>query len=147
MICYKIAICVCSPKLSIGTMILFLPILRHVAAPWWSNTEINITEMLYPIDFMIFHKFAIHCVVNYEQEQWYYDFFQFLDMSLPPGGQIQKSIGQKYCTLVDFMICHKFAIHCACKLCKGTTIFIFFSIFRHIGAPWWPNTRINITEM
>ncbi len=27
--------------------------------------------------------------VNYEQER-YYDFFQFVDMPLPPGGQIQK---------------------------------------------------------
>ncbi len=31
-------------------------------APWWPNTDINMTEMLYPIDFMICHKFAIHCV-------------------------------------------------------------------------------------
>ncbi len=42
-------------------------------------------------------------------------FFQFLDMSLPPGGQIQKSIWLKYCTPIDFIICHKSAIHCACN--------------------------------
>ncbi len=63
---------------------------------------------------------------NYEQEWWYFDFFQFLDMSLPPGGQIQKSIWLKCCSLIDFMICHKFAINCACKLWTGMMIFRFF---------------------
>ncbi len=62
-------------------------------------------------------------------------FFQFLDMSLPPGGQIQKSIWLKCCTLADFMICHKFAIHCACKLWTGMMIFIFFPILGHIDGP------------
>ncbi len=74
-------------------------------------------------------------------------FFQFLDMSLPPGGQIQKSIRLKWCTLIDFIICHKFAIHCACKLWTGMMICRFFPIFWHIDAPWWPNTQINITEL
>ncbi len=59
-------------------------------------------------------------------------FSQFLDiMSLPPGSQIQKWIWLKCCTLIDFMICHKFAIHCACKLWTGMMIFRFFSIFWH----------------
>ncbi len=99
-----------------------------------------------PIHLMIGYKIAIH-IYEQEQERWYYDFFQFLDMSLPPGGQIQKSIRLKCCTLIDFTICHKFAIHWACKLWTGIMIFIFFPIFRHIDAPWWPNTEINITEM
>ncbi len=84
--------------------------------------------------------------VNYEHEQWYYDFFQFLDMLLPPGGQIQKSTWLKCCIQIDFIICHKFAIHCACKLWTGM-IFRYFPIFRHTDAPWWPNTHINFTEM
>ncbi len=80
-----------------GAMILrFFPVFRHVAAPWWPNTEI---------------------------------------------------IWLKSWTLIDFIICHNFAIHCACKLWTGMMIFRFFTIFRHIDAPWWPNTQINITEM
>ncbi len=67
-------------------------------------------------------------------------------MSLPPGGQIQKSIWLKCCTLIDFIICHKFAIHSARKVWTGTMIFRLFPIFRHIDAPWWPITQINITE-
>ncbi len=64
---------------------------------------------------------------------------------MPPGGQIQTSILLKCCTLIDFMICHKMAIHCACKLWTGMIIFRFFFFnFRHIDAPWWPNTEINI---
>ncbi len=62
------------------------------------------------------------------------DFYQCLDISLPPGGQIQKSIQLKCCTLIDFMICHKFAIHYACKLWTGM-IFRFFPIFSHLLPP------------
>ncbi len=65
------------------------------------------------------------------------------------GGQIQKSIRLKCCTLIDFMICPQvyFAIHCPYKLWTGMMIFRFFPISRHINAPWWPNAEINITEM
>ncbi len=38
---------------------IFFPIFRHVAAPWWPNTEINETEMLYPDRF--YHLIEIHC--------------------------------------------------------------------------------------
>ncbi len=71
--------------------------------------------------------------VTYEQERWYYDFFQFLNMLLPPGGQIQKTI---WLTPIDFTICHKFAIHCTCKLWRtGMMIFRFFSQFLDILMP------------
>ncbi len=73
--------------------------------------------------------------VNYEQKRWYYDFFQFLDTLLPPGGQIQKSIWLKCCTPIDFTICHKFANHCPCKLWTGMMIFRFFVQFLDIDAP------------
>ncbi len=96
------------------------------------------------IDFLICHKFAIHCPCKLWTGMM---IFRFLDILLHPGGQIQKSIWLKSCTLIGFMICHKFAIHCACKLWTGMMIFRFFPIFRHIDAPWWPNTEINITEM
>ncbi len=71
-------------------------------------------------------------------------FIQFLDMSLPPGGQIQKSIRLKWCTLIDFIICHKFAIHCAYKLLTGMMIFWFFSPhFFDISMP--PGGQIHIS--
>ncbi len=145
----KIAIhCVC--KLWKGTMILqIVPIFWHVTAPWWPNTEINMTEMLYPdrfhdLPFIASLQFIVH--VNYEQEWWYLDFFQYLDISMPLLAKNRNQYYWNICTQVDFMICHKFAIHCACKLWTGM-IFRFFPIFRHIDAPWWPNTEINITEM
>ncbi len=85
--------------------------------------------------------------VNYEEEQWILWFFSIFRHVAAPGGQIQTSIWLKCCTLADFMICHKFAIHCVCKLWTGMMIFRFFPIFRHIDAPWWPNTEVNITKM
>ncbi len=75
---------------------IFFPIFRHVAAPWWPNTEINMTEMLYPDRF-------------HELPQVCYSLCMFIMISI-------------------------------------YDIFIF-SKFRHIDAPWWPNTEINITEM
>ncbi len=79
-------------------------------------------------DFMICHKFAIHCACKLWklQEWWYLDFFQFLDISMPRGGQIQKSILLKWSTPIHFMICYKIAIHCVCKLWTGNMIFWFF---------------------
>ncbi len=127
--------------------ILIFPHFLHIDAPWWPNTEINITEMKYPIDFIICYTIAIHCVCKLWTGTMILWFFPIFYMSLPPGGQIQKSKWLKCCTLIDFIICHKFAIHCACKLWTGMMIFIFFPTFRHIDAPWWPNTEINITEM
>ncbi len=68
-----------------------------------------------------------------------------------PGGQIHKSIPgsilQKYSTLIHFMICYKTAIHCVCRAKLSTEMILFLPIFRHVAAPWWPNTEINMTEM
>ncbi len=75
----------------------------------------------------------------------YLDFFQFLDILMPTGGQIHKSILLKCRTLIHFRICYK--IHCVCKLWTGTMILWFLPISRHFAAPWWPNTEINMTEM
>ncbi len=54
---------------------------------------------------MICYKIAIHCVCKLWTGTTILWFFpQFLDMSLPPGGQIQKVTWLKCCTLIDFMI-------------------------------------------
>ncbi len=144
MICYKIAIhCVCRPKLSTETAN-FSTCRCPLVAKYWHQLWQKCSTL---IDFMICTSLQFIVYVNYEQERWYYDFFQLLDMSLPPGGQIQKSIWLKCFWYIYFIICHKFAIHCACKLWTGMMIFRFFPLFRHIDAPWWPNTEINITEM
>ncbi len=45
-------------------------------------------------------------------------------------------------TRIHFMIYYKIAIHCVCRLWTGTMIlWFFFPNFRHIAAPWWPNTE------
>ncbi len=88
---------------------------------------------LYLADFMICHKFAIHCVCKLWTGMMISRFFQFLDILMPPGGQIQKSILVKWSTPIQFMICYKIAIHCVCKLWTGTRYYDFFpksSIFR-----------------
>ncbi len=83
---------------------------------------------------MICCKIAIHCVCKLWTGMMIFRFFfQFLDISMPPGGQIQKSILLKWSTPIHFMIVYKIAIHCVCKLWAGTMILWFFpksSIFR-----------------
>jgi len=76
-------------------------------------------------------------------------FFHFFDKSMTPGGQMQKSIFLKFCTLIDFMIRYKFVIHSVSELWTATMIFgLFFdfSIFLTTLGPWWQNALTNITE-
>ncbi len=131
-ICHKFAIhCACKLWTRMMTF-RFFPILWHIDAPWWPNTQINITEMIVSW-FATKLQFIVYVALNYQQER--YDFFQFLGMSLPPGGQIQKSIWLKCCTLIDFMICHKFAIQCARKVWTGTMIFRLFQFLDILMPP------------
>ncbi len=66
-------------KLWTGIMIFrFFPIFRHIDAPWWPNTETNITEMLYPGN-ISWLQFIVY--VNYEQERWNLENWQIVAFS------------------------------------------------------------------
>ncbi len=106
----------------------FFPIFRHVAASWWPNTEINITQCCTLIDFIICHKFAIHSACKLWAGTM---IFRLLDISMPPGGQIHKSILLKCSTLIHFIICYKIAIHCVCKLWKERD----YDFFQFLNMP------------
>ena len=56
-------------------------------------------------------------------------FFHFFDNSRTPGGQMQKSIFLKCCTLIDFMIRYKFVIHSVSELWTAKMIFGLFFDF------------------
>ncbi len=94
MICYKIAIhCVC--KLWTATIWFFTNLDMSLPPGGQIQKSIRL-KCCTQIEFIICHKFAIHCACKLWKGMMLFRFFQFLDISMPPGGQIHKSILLKF---------------------------------------------------
>ena len=91
--------------------------------------------------FMTLYKFVIHYVSKlwtWKTLFWFLLFFQFFDNLKPPGGQMQKYISVKFCTLIDFMTLYKFVIHYVSKLWTWKTLFWFLVVFFNFLTIWSP---------
>ncbi len=125
----------------------------HFAAPWWPNAKTKIPEIVHTNRFrgpLQVCNSLCKSIMNREDVIWNFLFFQFFDILWPPGGLMQKPKSLKFCTLIDFVVLHKFAIHYVSEFWTGKKlfgiVFVFFN-FWHFAAPWWPNAKTKIPEI